>query len=257
MLALFLAAAIQAPAADPLPPLGKWTVDWGQTHCAALQRYGDPKAPITFVFKPSVDGKTIHMIVSRAGPYQNATHFDVKLGDVATTALVFTPKRSKTQIYWINLARADFDRITRGAALRIDGRKLDLALATTGFAAAAAAMDTCNTDLRSHWNADEAGAARIATRPIAQRSPARYVSADDYPSQANIEGRDGSTGVSLLIDETGAIRDCIVESASGVATLDAQTCIVIRERAKFTPAKDAAGKPIRSRITYRFRWKSG
>lgn len=257
MLALFLAAALQAPVADPLPPLGKWTVDWGQTHCAAMQRYGDAKAPTTFLFKPSIDGKTIHMVLSRTGPYRNAVHFNVKLGDLATTALVFTPKRSKTQIYWINLTREDFDRLTRGTALRIDGGSLDLTLATTGFAAAARAMDTCNTDLRSHWNADERGAARIATRAIAQRSPARYVSADDFPAQANFEGRDGSTGVSLLIDETGAIRDCIVESTSGVATLDAQTCIVIRERAKFTPAKDAAGNPIRSRITYRFRWKSG
>lgn len=256
MLDISLAAVALATFADPLPPHGKWTVDWGDTHCAALQKYGDPKAPTTFVFKPSIDGGVIHMMVSRKGSYQNASHFDVSGGGLKTTALTFTPKRSGLEVYWINIARADFDRLAKEPIFPIRGRKLALELSTLGFAEAARAMDTCNRDLRSHWNADEAGQARISTKAAALLTPDRYVTASDYPSQASFEGRDGSTAVSLLIDEAGAVKDCLVEKASGVATLDAQTCIIIRERAKFNPAKDAEGTPIRSRITYRFRWQT-
>ncbi|MCR5871653.1 MULTISPECIES: energy transducer TonB [unclassified Sphingomonas] len=256
MLEIFLAAVAIATPTDPLPPNGKWTVDWGETHCAAHQKYGDPAKPTTFVFKPSIDGGVIHMMLSRKGSYQNAAHFNVTVGDLKTTALTFTPKGSGLEVYWINIARADFDRLAKEPALQIEGRKLALELSTLGFAAAAAAMDTCNRDLRSHWNVDEAGQARIGTKAVALLTPDRYVTARDYPRQASIEGRDGSTAVSLLIDEAGSVKDCLVEKASGVATLDAQSCLIIKARAKFRPARDAEGKPIRSRITYRFSWKS-
>lgn len=258
MLDIFLAAAVAtgaAPPADaPRMPLGKWRVDWGDTNCLALQTYGDAKKPTTFAFKPSLNGDVIRVMISRKGGYQNAAHFDVKLGDVATTALGFTPRKSGMEVFWINIPRADFDRLIGAPALAIKGRRLDLNLSTQGFAAAVTAMDKCNTDLRAHWNADEAGETRIAAKPVALVSPWKLVKSGDYPDQAIFEGRDGSTGVSLLIDEQGAIKDCVVEHASGVATLDAQTCIMIRQRGKFSAAKDAQGKPIKSRVTYRFRW---
>lgn len=252
------AFALAAPLPDDAPqmPLAKWRVDWGDTNCLALQDYGDAKKPTTFALKPSLDDDVIRVMISRKGPYQNASHFDVKFGDVKTTALGFTPPKSGMEIFWINIPRADFDRLVSAPALEIKGRRLDLTLSTQGFAAAVAVMDQCNTDLRAHWNADEAGQARIAAKPVALVSPWKLVRSGDYPDQAISEGRDGSTGVSLLIDEHGAIKDCVVEHASGVATLDAQTCIMIKQRGKFSAAKDAQGKPVKSRVTYRFRWIS-
>lgn len=260
MLDLLLAAAasiVPLPADVPLKPAGKWNVDWGATNCLAIQTYGDANKPTALAFKPSLDGDVIRLMVSRKGPYFSAAHFEVMVGDRKTTALGFTPRKSGSQIFWINIARNDFDRLAAGPALAIKGRSLDLTVATTGFAAAAAAMDKCNTDLRSHWNADDAGEARINTKAMALVPPARLIESDDYPSQAMFEGRDGTTAISLLIDEAGAIKDCVVEQASGVASLDAQTCILIHQRGKFSAAKDAAGKPIKSRLTYRFRWQTG
>jgi TonB family protein len=160
-------------------------------------------------------------------------------------------------MFWINLPRADFDRLAAQPDVAIKGRRLDLTLSSSGFAAVARALDTCNTNLRAHWNADEAGLARIGTMSAPIVAPARLVSSQDYPGQAIFEGRDGTTGVSLLIDEQGALKDCVVEQASGVATLDAQTCILFQTRGKFAAAKDRDGKPVKSRLTYRFRWKTG
>jgi len=260
MLDILLAAAASIaplPADAPLKPAGKWNVDWADTHCLAIQTYGDATKPATLAFKPSLNGDVVRLMITRKGPYLPAAHFAVMVGDVKTTALGFTPKKSRVEVFWINLSRADFNRLAAGPAVRIKGGRLDLDLATTGFGAAAAAMDTCNTDLRSHWNADEPGQARVAERSKALIPPTKLIGPDDYPSQASFEGRDGSTGVSLLIDETGAIKDCVIEHASGVATLDAQTCLMIQQRGKFSAAKDAAGKAIKSRLTYRFRWQTG
>lgn len=255
MLAAMAASPVQTDA--PLKPLGKWQVDWGDTACLAVQSYGDAQRPTTFALKPSLDGDVIRVMITRTGPYQPAAHFALTLGDVKTTALVFRPKKSDREMFWINLPRADFNRLAATPAVAIKGQRLDLTLPTTGFAAATKAMDACNRDLRAHWNADEAGEARIAVEADPRVAPARFVSAEDYPNQASREGRGGATAVSLLIDEAGAARDCVVEQASGVATIDAQTCLLIIARGKFSAARDAAGQAIKSRLTYRFRWVPG
>lgn len=252
MLAAVAVSPVQADA--PLKPLGKWQVDWSDRACFAVQTYGDAQRPTTFALKPSLNGDVIRLIIMRNGPDRPAAHFPVTLGDVKTTALVYRPEKTDRETFWINLPRADFDRLAATPALSIKGQRLDLTVATTGFAVATKAMDECNTDLRAHWNADEAGEARIAIKAEPHVRLARIFSSEDYPSQAARERRGGGTEVSLLIDEAGTAKDCMVEQASGVATIDAQTCLLIIARGKFSAARDAKGQAIKSRLSYRIKW---
>lgn len=252
MLAATAAAPVQAGA--PLKPLGKWQVDWGETTCVAIQTYGDAQAPATFLFKPSLNGDVIRVMIMRKGPYQVPAHLPVTLGDMKTTALVFRLPKTSREMFWINIPRADFDRLAAQPSVAIKGRRLDFTLSTSGFASMGRALDRCNTNLRAAWNADEAGAARIGTMSVLLSDWTALLSSYDYPSQALDEGRGGKTVVSLLIDEQGALKDCVVEQASGVATLDAQTCILFQKRAKFAAAKDKDGKPVKSNLTRSITW---
>jgi periplasmic protein TonB len=52
----------------------------------------------------------------------------------------------------------------------------------------------------------------------------------------------------LLINEAGKVAGCDVLTPSGIPALDIMGCQVIRSRAKFTPAVDANGKPVRSTV---------
>jgi protein TonB len=52
----------------------------------------------------------------------------------------------------------------------------------------------------------------------------------------------------LLVDEAGKVAGCDVLSPSGIPALDIMGCQVIRNRARFTPALDATGKPVRSTV---------
>lgn len=258
--ALILAAATAAapapadPPAAPLKPLGKWIADWGDASCHIVQRYGDAAAPITLAIRPSINGDVIRLMLSEKGYRATADHFPVKVGDVATTALGFTPRKSKIEVTWINLDRAAFDRLAAAPMLQLRARWIKLDLSTQGLAAAVRAMDRCNADLRAVWNADAAGEARIATPAQPRTSIADMFSSEDYPTQAINEGKGGTTAMSVLVDEQGVVKDCVIEVHSGVATLDAQTCLVVKERGRFTPARDAQGKAIKSRLFYRFRW---
>jgi protein TonB len=78
----------------------------------------------------------------------------------------------------------------------------------------------------------------------------------DYPAQALSEGDSGITRIVALIDQKGGVAECMVDETSGIATLDAMTCIIVKERAKFVPAVGQDGKPARSATTTRVRWIS-
>ena len=58
----------------------------------------------------------------------------------------------------------------------------------------------------------------------------------------------------ILIDEFGKVADCTVTQTSGAASIDAQSCAVIRERGKFRPAIKLgdweAGQKRLSKIDY-------
>ncbi|MFL9841327.1 TonB family protein [Sphingomonas sp. ST-64] len=255
-----LGAGLSAPlAADPAPlsPSGKWHVDWNETSCLALQSYGTDEQRRVLIIKPSLDGSMVRLILSGPGSRQSAVHLPVDIAGFKATALRFTPPKKKLVVYWIDLPRPEFDRIAALPAVPFKGDRIALTLSTTGFGAAIKALDSCGVDLRKHWNADEAGKASISVAADPTIRIERVATGNDYPTQARKEYRGGLTAVSLLIDDAGAIKDCSIEQSSGVATIDAQTCILLTERAKFRPARDASGAAIRSSKTLRFRWELG
>ena len=240
-----------------LKPYDKWAVDHGNTRCVASRSFGDPNAPVMLGIRPSLNDTTVRLLIVQNNGYLAAQHVPVKVAGTKASALHFSTKGTKQRVMWIDLTRADFDRAVAGPNLRVVGDGVNIDLPLTGIASAVKVLQTCNAGLRQHWNADEAGMAKIATRARSLRSPARAVTSDDYPGQAIEEAKGGRTRVMLLIDEQGAAKECLVEEHSGVASIDAQTCFMVMKRGKFAPAQDAAGKPIRSYLSYAFKWQIG
>jgi TonB family protein len=262
VISLIAAAGIAtaSPAAAevvPLTPQGKWAVDYGLTSCLATRSYGDPKTPVVLGFRPSLNDSTIRLILVQNDGYLEPRHAPVTVAGLKTTGLRYSMKGTKRRVTWIDLSRTDFDLAVSGKSLRIVGEGVNVDLTLVGMASVSKALQTCNTDLRAYWNADEAGLTRIATQAKPLMSPAKFVTSEDYPAQALRESKGGRTRVSLLIDDQGTAKDCVVEEHSGVATIDAQTCIMILKRGKFAPAQDGAGKPVKSHLSYSFNWKIG
>jgi hypothetical protein len=65
----------------------------------------------------------------------------------------------------------------------------------------------------------------------------------------------GSTKFLLMIDESGAVIDCLVSETSKVASLDAMGCQVMRARVRAKPALDSAGKPVKSIYVQTVNWQ--
>ncbi len=74
-------------------------------------------------------------------------------------------------------------------------------------------------------------------------------STDDYPAAAAASGAEGTVQASLTIGPDGKVSNCSVTRSSGNRSLDAQTCTILRRRAKFTPARDSNGQATSDTIT--------
>ncbi|MES2442838.1 MAG: energy transducer TonB [Pseudomonadota bacterium] len=76
----------------------------------------------------------------------------------------------------------------------------------------------------------------------------------DYPRAAGEAGVGGTVSVRYVVGTDGRVGDCDVTRSSGNAALDDTTCRLIRERFRFSPSRDARGRPVASVIVENHSW---
>jgi len=80
-------------------------------------------------------------------------------------------------------------------------------------------------------------------------------STDDYPMEAIRNNEQGTVGFELSINRLGWVSGCRIVSSSGSEALDRATCNILRDRARFDPARDANGKRVTGQYSGRIRWE--
>jgi protein TonB len=88
----------------------------------------------------------------------------------------------------------------------------------------------------------------------ARANLASYVSDADYPSTAIRNEEQGTTRFRLGVGPDGKVTECAVTGSSGSSALDSATCRLMRQRAKFTPARDSDGRKTSDSVTSAIRW---
>lgn len=83
---------------------------------------------------------------------------------------------------------------------------------------------------------------------------ARWVTTDDYPTADIRAGHTGTVRFRVAIDAAGRVADCTVTGSSGYPGLDAATCRNVTRRARFEPARDAAGDTVSGSYEGTIRW---
>lgn len=101
-------------------------------------------------------------------------------------------------------------------------------------------------------NAAESGAEQPM---VPATNPGSWVTNDDYPARAMFEEREGMTGFRLTIRTNGLPSGCEITASSGHPDLDAATCRLVMERARFTPGRDARGEAVGGTYSNRIRWQ--
>ena len=88
----------------------------------------------------------------------------------------------------------------------------------------------------------------------AKANLASYVSDQDYPSSAVHNEEQGTTRFRLGVGPDGRVSECSVIGSSGSSALDSATCRLMKQRAKFTPARNSAGEATSDSVTSAIRW---
>jgi protein TonB len=93
-----------------------------------------------------------------------------------------------------------------------------------------------------------------ATVIMAGPLAAQAMSSADYPPEALRNHWEGQSQFKLTIGPDGSVQDCVITQSSGHAVLDDAACAMVKRRARFTPARDAAGNGITAHYTSAINW---
>ena len=100
-----------------------------------------------------------------------------------------------------------------------------------------------------------AAAAPSASQAVPRAPLHTYLTNADYPSEAIRNGEQGTVEFRLTVDLNGRVSDCAIQASSGSAVLDATSCRIMTERARFNPARDENGKPVPGPFESRISWR--
>lgn len=103
--------------------------------------------------------------------------------------------------------------------------------------------------------AAQGDAASVEVGMAPATNPGSWVTNDDYPVSAMREEREGMTGFKLTVGADGLPTGCDVIAPSGHGDLDAATCQLIMQRARFTPGRNARGEAVGGTYSNRIRWQ--
>jgi hypothetical protein len=244
-----------SPAATP-----QWRVGYDDKLCMLWRSYGQGRSAVTLAIKPSLTGDATRLYIMYFG--------GTLAGRLSDSRLLYDGKEIPLQI----IDQPATEKGRRVTIAYVPSAQLAPALGAgrwafrsqwmnafdfqvDGLQDAIATLDSCVDGLVKLWKIDPDSQSKL-DQP-AKANLAQYLSNDDYPRLAAFHGRSGITSMRLVVGSDGRIWDCAISDSSGDALLDHTSCTKLKERARFTPARDKSGQPAVSILTSQIRWVMG
>lgn len=269
--ALLVSSSASSAENGAMAPNGKWLVNFDDAQCVAIRKYGSDQSPLLLTLKQPPMGDILQMAIVKPGeapevaePVKGSLKFDD--GPRRSQSMTFSGvKQTGNLLFRTNLSRATIDRLAASSKVRVEAAgRLDETLELSQMQSLLKVLNDCAVDLAKIWHV---GGQEHAPKSGSQDGPppglsrdldgtlSGLLSADDYPDSAVFFGDQGTVKVALLVDERGLVADCTVVDTSSVAALDAQTCALVKQRARFKPAQGDDGKPAKSATTATITWR--
>lgn len=118
-----------------------------------------------------------------------------------------------------------------------------------------AAMRACTNDLLKYWGFDPAVETSLTRRPVPTGNPGSWATDNDYPHAAL--GNSGLVQFRLDVGTDGVPYGCRILYRTNPDQFADLSCQLLMRRARFKPALDANGKPVKSFYINRILWVSG
>lgn len=251
-------------ATEPVPhqPTGKWVADFEDDGCYLSRTYGTEKAPLILTFEQEPMDSEIAVNVfkrsSRSDIVDGSGQLRFGSGKLLTGKSGAYTIRSGLRHILLNTDDASYASVANEDVISISvSGEVDEAFAIPGFAAAVQLLDQCAVDLGQHWGFTKEQQKSLAKPPEPLQPLHKYFDPSDYPEAALMRGATGRAKVRITVSETGRPTDCVLIKPSGDTALDAATCSVFMQSARFHPGLDSSGKPMRALIVENVSWSIG
>jgi TonB family protein len=256
MLSLLLLAAMADPVA--LAPSSKWQVEYAESMCILSRNFGTGADMVTLGLRPlpMSQHSEIVLVTRDKAPNRLNGHAEIALLPAAHPAVGsfsrFPMSTGQGRIATMSFEDDALAGIEQASAIDIRLDKATRRLATPGIAGAMKALSACQDNLLVHWGIDPGERQREVTHPSG--NPARFFSPGDYPMSATSIGARGRVVAIGTVAIDGHVEACIVVETSGNKSLDEATCRIMRDKVRFTPARDKDGKAVPSHYVLPVRW---
>lgn len=268
----YLVVAVPAHAEQKeirLKPASNWLVDWADNNCTLSRKFGTKDAP--FLLTMRAYGRGYLADIFLAGP--NVSAFQRPL-DITVAYGAVQPRKIRPQyamatgygpaIIFSDPSLQGGEQKDPALAYRrpdpawggvdtpvtIANPHQILVLEASGLQPALAALGKCADDLIKQWGLDPEVQASLSRYPKPQNQGSWIVRIQNsFPSELLTLGSDARVNVRVIVDEAGRPEQCVTAQAFDNVEFKESTCRIIRESARFSPALDAGGKPVRSFYT--------
>lgn len=268
-LLLLLAGPVAVKAEDApvvLEPSGPWQVDYGEKRCRMGRPVGSGDSAGVFFIEQWYPSRELTWLVA-AKPVATLTmrrklHYDfpggdtgdfyfngATLGDLGTSVSGETSLVSKEAPKVAGLPLVDPTNAAPIDRLVMSQGKRQIVVRFGPIAEPLKVFNQCLLGLVESWGIDPATQARLAEPPKLINLPAlaEYLR-KEYPEGALEKNRIADFTLLAIIEADGTVSRCAVDNATLAEDFDfvQGPCATIKRAARFHPAKDVDGNPMRS-----------
>lgn len=256
--ALALQSVVPGPSI-PLEPTGPWTVEATDATCLVGRKFAAGAQELTLGFRKVPASGKIRVALwvpdSSAKPVGGRAELRLDEGS-PVLASFFKGDVNMPGLKLIAIdARTDqLPTLANSKELHVAAGEFVQTFHLRGIAGAMRALGDCENGLLVSWGVDPKSIESIKTPATIKGNPLSLFSTNDYPSAAMSRKEQGISSVRLTVGADGRPLNCGVVESSGSKALDEKTCYIHMRRARYEPARTAAGEAVPSVVFQRMSW---
>ncbi|NQX93911.1 MAG: TonB family protein [Erythrobacter sp.] len=257
-----------------LEPISGWNIDYGELRCRLTRGFGSQEEPHLLNFEQTAP--STHFNLNLAGPrVRSFAASNTYVGFVDNLPMRKTSNATKADNDRFGPAMilttydlegtADEDNTTENAGpvptissglnlkqaelaarVTLSRGKRVLIFETGSLRAPFEALNACTASLMEEWGFEPDAEIPDTQARLTNLSSVASVIQARYPAKATRDGESANIEIFVIVESDGSVSSCKLVKATAADSLESPACAVFTERAKFEPALDRAGNPMRS-----------
>lgn len=263
VLVAVLASLCAVPAAAaPLAPTGPWVVDYSNDQCVLDRNYGTDANPMILVIRRVPMDPDVSVGVLMRGGRTDAAVGDatIRFGDAAAMQAAFRAysvpaKALRSFTTYVPYGVPLIALAAQSALISVGApQEVQATFQVPALADGLSALDSCVLELGQSWGmtAEQQKRVKVLAQPVRKT----YLAPEDFNGELN-RNANLRPQVRLWIDEKGKPLDCVPLKATSSEDFASKACRLLLQRASFSPARDAEGRPVKSLLVYTVDWFAG